>query len=198
MSTAILLSGGMDSISIAYWLRPEFALTIDYGQRSAVGEMRAATHVTQILGISHEVLRLDCSSLGSGDLAGTPPHPNAPVREWWPYRNQLLVTIGAMMGMKLGIRNLLIGSVKSDSIHADGTSTFYEAVNSLLALQEGEMHVLAPAIDLTTTELIRTSEIPLSLLAWAHSCHTGEFACGHCRGCQKHMNVTEELWNHAF
>ena len=28
---AILLSGGMDSIALAYWLRPEVASRLDYG-----------------------------------------------------------------------------------------------------------------------------------------------------------------------
>jgi len=32
---AILLSGGLDSIALAYWLRPQIAVTIDYGQRPA-------------------------------------------------------------------------------------------------------------------------------------------------------------------
>ena len=32
---ALLLSGGMDSIALAFWKRPEIAITIDYGQRAA-------------------------------------------------------------------------------------------------------------------------------------------------------------------
>ena len=83
---AILLSGGMDSIALAYWMNPEVAITLDYGQRAAEAEITAASQVANILGMEHHVLRIDCSSLGSGDLVGTTPIGNAPVSEWWPYR----------------------------------------------------------------------------------------------------------------
>ncbi len=36
--TAILLSGGMDSIALAYWKRPELAITINYGQKPFLAE----------------------------------------------------------------------------------------------------------------------------------------------------------------
>lgn len=39
---ALLLSGGMDSISVAFWKRPEIAISIDYGQRAAEAEITAA------------------------------------------------------------------------------------------------------------------------------------------------------------
>ena len=64
---AILLSGGMDSIALAYWLRPEIAITLDYGQRAAEAEIKAAAKVAGALGIEHSVISVDCSALGSGD-----------------------------------------------------------------------------------------------------------------------------------
>lgn len=48
---AILLSGGMDSIALAYWLRPEVAITLDYGQKAAEAEIAAAARVAQLLRI---------------------------------------------------------------------------------------------------------------------------------------------------
>jgi 7-cyano-7-deazaguanine synthase len=39
---AVLLSGGMDSIALACWQRPEFAITVDYGQRAAATEVAVA------------------------------------------------------------------------------------------------------------------------------------------------------------
>ena len=93
MTAAILLSGGIDSVALAFWQRPSFAITIDYGQRAAEAEIVAARQVSQELGINHEILRIDCSTIGSGDMAGAAPDAIAPVTEWWPYRNQLLVTL---------------------------------------------------------------------------------------------------------
>ncbi len=60
-------------------------------------------------------------------------------------------------------------------------------------MQEGGLKVEAPAIDLTSIELIKTAGISPSELAWAHSCHTSEYACGRCRGCNKHREVMVAL-----
>ena len=190
---AILLSGGMDSIALAYWMHPEVAITLDYGQRSAEAEITAASQVANILSMEHHVLRIDCSSLGSGDLVGTTPIGNAPVSEWWPYRNQMLVTLALMKAIQLGVCELMVGSVKTDAQHTDGTAAFYEQLSKLVLMQEGSIKVTAPAIEITTVELVKRSGIPENILMYAHSCHTSNHPCGRCHGCTKYMYVKEQL-----
>ncbi len=193
MSSVLLLSGGMDSIAVAHWLRPEFAVTVDYGQRSAEGEIRAASAVAGELGLTHFIETVNIRALGSGDLAGSPSLSIASIPEWWPFRNQFLLTIAGMRAAALNAERLLIGCVSSDSMHADGTAWFVESISRLMQLQEGAIAVDAPAIGMTTAQLIRTSKIPFELLAWAHSCHSSDFACGQCRGCRKHYSIYTEL-----
>jgi 7-cyano-7-deazaguanine synthase len=193
MKTGVLLSGGMDSIALTYWKRPQIAITIDYGQAPAAAEIRAAAETCRSLSIEHHVIRIDCSELGSGDLAKRAPLEIAPVSEWWPYRNQLLVTLGVMRGLSLNLECLLVGSVQTDSVHADGTAEFYTKIDDLVSLQEGRIKVQVPAIKMTSRELVKISGVPQPILAWAHSCHVGNFACGFCRGCRKHFTTVEEL-----
>lgn len=193
MTTALLLSGGMDSIAIAFWRRPAVAVTIDYGQLPAAAEVRAASAVCANLGIEHHIVRVDLGALGSGDLANREPLSIAPMSEWWPFRNQMLITLAAMRGMELGIRRLLIGTLRTDGRHADGTSEFVSAMDALLQCQEGAITLEAPAIGWTAADLIRTSGVPMEILAWAHSCHKANHACGCCNGCRKHYETLEEL-----
>jgi len=193
MSTALLLSGGMDSVAIAWWRRPEIAITIDYGQKPAAAEIQAAATVCLTLGIEHLILRADLASLGSGDMAGRPRLAEAPVPEWWPFRNQMLVTLAAMLGISKGVNRLLIGCLATDGAHVDGRKEFVQILDSLLAMQEGNLRLEAPAIEMTAVELIRASGVPPELLAWAHSCHVADQACGMCRGCQKHYETLEAL-----
>lgn len=193
MKTALLLSGGMDSVSIAYWKQPDLAITIDYGQKPAPGEIRAATSVCESLGIEHRVVRADIAKLGSGDLAGTEATEGAPASEWWPYRNQYLLTVAGMVCHAQSTKCLLIGALRTDGFHADGTEGFISAMNSVFSLQEGSLVLQAPAINLDAVELVHTSKIPFSLLSWAHSCHVAEHACGFCRGCRKHYETMEAL-----
>ena len=193
MKTALLLSGGMDSVSIARWQKPDIAITVDYGQLPAEAEIVAAGKVAELLSIEHEVIRVDCSALGSGDMAGTAPSPAAPVSEWWPFRNQLVLTLAGMAAVRLGAVRLLIGTLATDGQHADGRPDFIERISGLMSMQEGGMVVEAPAIGLDAVQLVRQSGIDQATLAWAHSCHTGNFACGRCRGCIKHFNTWKTL-----
>ena len=189
----LLLSGGMDSISIAWWKRPDIAISVDYGQRAAAAELEAAGAACRAIGIRHEIIRADCSSLGSGDMAGLPPVAAAPVPEWWPFRNQLVLTLAGIAAVRLGISNLMIGSLVTDGEHADGRPDFIEAISTLMSLQEGGITVTAPAISMTAVDLVRMSGVPREVLAWAHSCHISDFACGQCRGCVKHYKTWEAL-----
>jgi 7-cyano-7-deazaguanine synthase len=193
MSKAILLSGGIDSIALAYWHRPDIAITLNYGQSPAVAEIRASSVVAKELGIAHYILEIDCSSLGSGDLINQQALQVSPSSEWWPYRNQMLITLACMKGISLGITELMTASVRSDGFHKDGTSEFYQLINNLMMYQEGAIKVYSPCIDMTSVELVRRSSIPDSLLHWAHSCHTSNTPCGHCRGCNKYRQVMHEL-----
>lgn len=193
MKTALLLSGGMDSLCVAWWKRPDAAITIDYGQLPAAAEIKASQTICKKLGIDHHIIRIDCRSLGSGDLAGTSADNRAPASDWWPYRNQLLITIAAMRAIVLDVRHLLLGTVKSDCSHRDGSIEFVDVANTLLSLQEGSMTVEAPAIHLSTADLVRQSGVTEGALAWAHSCHKSNVACGNCRGCNKYFEVLEEI-----
>lgn len=181
-------------MAVAWWKRPQVAFTIDYGQNAAQAERMAAAQVCHEVGIEHHVIEVDCRSLGAGDMAGATASPVANTTEWWPYRNQLLVTLACMRAVSCGVNLLYMGTVRGDGIrHRDGLPEFFQRMNELVAFQEGSLSVQAPAIELTTEQLIRHTAVPPGLLAWSHSCHRGNVACGDCRGCSKHFRTYEEL-----
>lgn len=194
----LLLSGGMDSVAIAWWKRPDIAYTIDYGQRPSAGEIAASKAVCEALGIRQRIIAIDCSSLGSGDMAGNRPAEIAPVSEWWPFRNQLLITLAAMAAVTDGVSNLMLGALRTDELHADGRPAFIQAISRVLELQEGNLVVSAPAIEFDAPELIEASAIPHEILAWSHSCHTANSACGNCHGCRKHYHTWKSLGREPY
>jgi 7-cyano-7-deazaguanine synthase len=195
MSNAILLSGGIDSIALAYWKRPDFAFTVNYGQSPAVAEQEASMKVCEALGIEHIIIDADCSKLGSGDLLKSEALSIAPSSEWWPYRNQLLVTLACMKAIQLNVTNVLVGSVSSDGFHKDGTATFYSLLNSLVQFQEGSLVIEAPAVELSSVDLVLNSGVVPEILYYAHSCHKENIPCSHCRGCYKYIDVIQKLNN---
>lgn len=189
----LLLSGGLDSTALAYMCKPDIAFNINYGQRAAEAEKQAAKAVCDVVGIELVTINVDCSELGSGDLTGKSAIDLAPKSDWWPFRNQLLITLCAMKAVEFRCLKLLIGTVKSDQYHADGTPDFIININQLMSIQEGGVKVEAPAINMTAVELIKSSCIPFELLAWSHSCHKANVPCTNCRGCNKHYSTLNEL-----
>lgn len=193
MKTALLMSGGIDSSALAAWKRPDFCITVDYGQLAAEAEIYSSRSICAELNLTHDVIRADCRALGSGDLAGTAPLAEAPVPEWWPFRNQLLVTLAAIRCASLGASHIFIGAVKTDSYHQDGKEEFFRLLDATLTYQELNIRVSTPAINMSSVELVRASGMDDSILVLTHSCHTGRLACGRCRGCQKHFKIFQEL-----
>lgn len=184
----------MDSIALAYWKRPPIAITVDYGQLPALTEIRTSKIISDALNIEHYVIKVDCRELGCGDLLNQQSPDYSPSTEWWPYRNQLLVTLALMKGIQLKVNEIMVASVKSDGFHRDGTDKFYQLINNLSTYQEANIAVTAPCIDLTTSELITKANVPRDLLFWAHSCHKSNIACGNCRGCNKYSQVMNEVY----
>lgn len=191
--TALLLSGGIDSTAIAFWQRPELAIFIDYGQRAAIAEKEAASAVASSLGITFEPITIDASALGTGNMVGAQQIEAAKSPEWWPYRNQFLITVAAMKMISASKQNLLIGTVASDRLHGDGSELFVTAINAVLQAQEGHIKVIAPAINFSAVQLVQRSAVPETIIAWTHSCHTSNHPCGNCRGCDKRNEVLREL-----
>jgi 7-cyano-7-deazaguanine synthase len=192
MSRVLLLSGGMDSACIAGWQRPDQCLGIDYGQRAANAERRAGSAVAAHLNLPYTHIRVDASEVGGGMMARQPATIGS-TPEWWPYRNQLLLTIAASWAIARGHTEVLAGTVAGDGErHADGRQEFYDAVNALLAIQEGTVSVSAPAIHLTASALIEVSGIDDTTLGWTHSCHAGDVPCGRCPGCTKRAETLDK------
>lgn len=190
---ALLLSGGLDSSALAHWHRPEVCVTVDYGQRAAAGERAAARAICDALGLRHELVEADLSTLGSGSMASRPTAAGAAAPEFWPYRNQMLVTLAAMHMQPEGLREVLVGAVSTD-LHADSSAAFFRGLDRTMRAQEGHVRVKAPARRLSPAQLLRRSGLPRALVGLTFSCHVHEYACGQCGGCLKHREVIDEVF----
>lgn len=186
----LLLSGGVDSTALAATARPALAVYVDYGQRPAAAERRAARAVSAALGLELVEVALDLTGLGAGLLLDEDPSPHSPSPEWWPYRNQHLATAAASVALRRGLDRVLLATVAGDGDrHADGTPEFYDALDRLLRVQEGSVGVSAPAIAETTEDLLARSGLGEDVIGWTVSCHRSDLPCGDCPGCWKRTRV---------
>jgi len=117
----LLLSGGLDSAALAALRRPHTCLTVDYGQVSARGEFAASAAICAEIQLEHRTITVHAHELGSGLLAGEDrPADQSPSPEWWPFRNQMLVTFGAAWAVMHEHDVVTIGSVATDGERASG------------------------------------------------------------------------------
>jgi 7-cyano-7-deazaguanine synthase len=161
-------------------------VTVDYGQAAADAEIQAAASITKWLGVKHKVL-----TVAPYVDVGRPKGQTEAISIWWPFRNQLLVTLAAIATTELGASEIQIGLVKGD-IYKDCTAEFVRCMNRLLSAQERKIKLNAPARHLTTLSLLKNSSIPYDLLGITISCHVGNVPCGQCAGCSKSARVKRE------
>ena len=192
----LLLSGGIESTCLAFMRRPDVCLTVDYGQVVARSEIAAAKNIAGHLGLFHQILTVDLSDLGSGQLAGRPEIAQAPIPEFWPYRNQMLVTLAAMRFAGQDGLVISIGTAKGDEAHRDGTPQFVDKLGSILAMQEGGATLVAPAVNLESIDFLLKSNIDADLLDMTFSCFLADFPCGRCRGCVKNEYLRATYFEH--
>jgi 7-cyano-7-deazaguanine synthase len=186
-----LLSGGLDSSAIASWRRPEHCVFVDYGQRPARGEARSSAAVARALDLPLKTITVDLHDVGSGLMSRAPDGlAISPKVEWWPYRNQFLITLAAAYALKRGAEAVVIGTVREDGERfADGTQGFIELMIAVLGAQEGHINLIAPAARMTSADLITKSGIEDDVLGWTQSCHLSDLACGGCPGCRHRAEV---------
>lgn len=189
----LLFSGGIESTCLAYQLRPQILLTIDYGQKARIGEINRAAYLANKMQLEHVVITTDISAIGHGVLSETSVINGDFQPEYWPLRNQMLITFAAMKYAHTSIDEIVIGTVATDSVHPDGNMEFINKINCLLHVQNLNLTVSAPAANKTSLQLIEESKIPFDILGWTFSCHVSDIPCGQCSGCTKTIGIYKLL-----
>jgi len=214
----ILLSGGLDSAVALKWAvdhhQPRLALTLDYGQRAALREMKAARAMARRYHIHHQVISLDW--LGEAtDTALVRPEQPLPRPEslddredaqqsaravWVPNRNGLFVNLAACLAEAQQLSLIVAGfNAEEAAAFPDNSPQFVAATNA--ALQWSTLShptLVSPTLSLTKVGVVRLGrEIAAPLdLVWA--CYTGEerhcWACESCRRLQRAL-LAAHAWD---
>ena len=170
----VLLSGGIDSMACAYFLRGrEFevrGLFIDYRHAAAKRERRAAEKVAARLGVHLDIASLSLPpSFGVGEIAG---------------RNGLFA-LAALMGGPRDSQLISMG-IHAGTPYYDCSVAFAERIDALLQeYTAGRTRFFAPFLNWAKPEIYeycRTQKLDLSR---TYSCETGASPpCGLCMSCK--------------
>jgi 7-cyano-7-deazaguanine synthase len=198
----LLLSGGLDSATLAAWLRhnhpgePITAYTFLYGQKHAV-ELEAARAVASFYGLPHVIRELEPirgsaltdegTAMPEGrDLAG----PTGVAPTYVPARNLFFLAQVATLRDAEGPATIWLGVHNDDRTgYPDCRPEFIKAADEAVRLgtQYG-LRVQAPFARMSKAEIVSWGlqhAVPYGL---THSCYQGrQPACGVCDTCQSRL-----------
>lgn len=204
----VLLSGGLDSATVAAWAQARsfdvIGLSIDYGQRHRV-ELDAAKAIASHLGLAdHVVLRVDLAAFGGSALtdAAIPVPRDRPEEAlaaeipttYVPARNTVFLSLALALAEARGATAIGLGVNAIDySGYPDCRPEFLDAFRHLAALAtkagvEGHApEIVAPLVDLTKAEIVALG-VELGLdQGLTTSCYDPDASgrpCGHCDSCR--------------
>lgn len=198
MKVVVLVSGGMDSVTALHAAAREHevvaGLSFDYGSKHNHRELPfAAWHCDQ-LGAKHEIVRLDfIDRLFQSDLlksGGEIPEGHYEAENMKqtvvPFRNGILLAIGAGYAESVGAGGLVIAAHSGDhAIYPDCRESFMEPMAR--AIREGTyagIEILRPFIDLRKEGIAAVGAGLGVDFARTWSCYKGgDRHCGKCGTC---------------
>lgn len=198
----IVLSGGMDSVTLLYDMKERIALAVsfDYGSNHNTRELSFAALHCERLGIRHIVIKLGFMQdyFKSSLLEGSDAIPEGLYEDdnmrstVVPFRNGIMLSIAAGLAESNGLKYLLIANHGGDhAIYPDCRPEFIKAMSA--ATHAGTypgVEVLAPYTNITKGEIaLRGKSLGIDY-AETWSCYKGgDHHCGKCGTCIERLEA---------
>ena len=201
----IILSGGMDSVTLLYeqQARIALAITFDYGSNHNQREALYAKKHCQQLGIAHLLIPLDFMSryFKSSLLEGADAIPEGNYDDSnmkstvVPFRNGIMLSIACGIAESRGLTKVLIANHFGDhSIYPDCRSEFIRPMSE--AMRAGTyigVEILAPYTGISKTDIAIIGKRLGIDYSQTYSCYKGgERHCGKCGTCMERKQALRE------
>lgn len=202
-TTVAIVSGGMDSVTLAYWLHARgdtlHLLSFDYGQRHGGPELACARRAASLLGARHDVIDLSAirNLIGSSSLTSDQAVPDGHYAEQSmkatvvPNRNMMMLSLAASVAISEGARSIATGVHGGDHfIYPDCRPEFVQACSAAVLIGNtgfstpGFIGIEAPFV--THDKAWIASEGDRLGVPWGDtwSCYKGgRIHCGRCGTC---------------
>lgn len=194
--SVIVLSGGMDSVTLLHDYRPRIALavTFDYGSNHNAREIECARRQCEALGIEHLVIPLSFmgqyfeSSLLSGADSIPEGHYAADNMKSTvvPFRNGIMLAVAAGLAESRKLKHVLLANHGGDhTIYPDCRPEFAKAMSDAIAAGTFDgITLLAPYTNITKSDIAAIGKKIGVDYSNTYSCYKGgEHHCGRCGTC---------------
>ncbi|MCF2636741.1 MULTISPECIES: 7-cyano-7-deazaguanine synthase QueC [Prevotella] len=200
--SVLIVSGGMDSITMLYEYKERIALGIsfDYGSNHNAREIPFAAMHCERLGIKHIVINLGFMHqyFKSSLLEGAEAIPEGNYDEEnmkstvVPFRNGIMLSIAAGVAESNGLKYVMMANHGGDhTIYPDCRPEFVSAMSEATRLGTYPgIEVLAPYTGITKSDIARHGKALGIDYAETWSCYKGgEHHCGKCGTCRERIEA---------
>lgn len=200
--SVLIVSGGMDSITMLYEYKERIALGIsfDYGSNHNARELPFAAMHCERLGIKHIVINLGFMHqyFKSSLLEGADAIPEGNYDEEnmkstvVPFRNGIMLSIAAGVAESNGLKYVMMANHGGDhTIYPDCRPEFVSAMSEATRLGTYPgIEVLAPYTGITKSDIARHGKALGIDYAETWSCYKGgEHHCGKCGTCRERIEA---------
>lgn len=200
----IVLSGGMDSVTLLHDRKSRIALavTFDYGSNHNAREIECARWQCELLGIEHIVIPLSFMGeyFSSSLLSGADAIPEGHYADdnmkstVVPFRNGIMLAVAAGLAESMELKKVMIANHSGDhAIYPDCRPEFVRSMGA--AISDGtyeHLELLAPYTDMTKGEIaLRGKNLGVDY-SHTYSCYKGgEHHCGKCGTCVERREALE-------
>ena len=203
MKAVVILSGGPDSVTVAYWAKAQgydvTAITFDYGQK-AQHEIEIAAEIAEGLGIEHKIVDLSNLSMIYEGVTSLVDKSIDVTSEFTdpiivPFRNGVFMAVTVAYADGVGANHIFYGAHGSDEpFYPDCRREFYEAFQKAAQLgTEKPIEISSPFSDLEKSGIIKAAVelgVPLEK-TW--SCYlNGPVHCGACESCHNRQKAFKD------
>ena len=201
----IVLSGGMDSVTLLYEYQDSLALAVsfDYGSKHNARELPFARLHCERLGIEH--LTIPLSFIGqyfrSALLEGGGAIPKGSYDEEnmaatvVPFRNGIMLSIAAGLAESRGLTKVYLANHFGDhAIYPDCRASFIRPMHeAILQGTSNAVEVTAPYTDISKGDIARHGKLLGINYAETWSCYEGgDLQCGSCATCIERREAMQE------
>ena len=201
----IILSGGMDSVTLLHYRKERIALAVsfDCGSNHNAREIDCARKQCEILGIEHLVISLEFMGkyFKSSLLEGADKIPEGHYADdnmkstVVPFRNGIMLSIACGLAESRGLLHVMMANHGGDhAIYPDCRPEFVESMSD--AMRSGTydgVDILAEFTNITKSDIARLGKTLGVDYSMTYSCYKGgEKHCGKCGTCVERKEAMAE------
>jgi len=205
-SALVLLSGGMDSTTLLYYVKKTLLYTkvetigFDYSQRHKI-ELEYAKKIAKKVKVPFRIIKIDLRQFGGSPLTSETEVPRMKDDKQHltvvPARNSIFLSLATAYAEVKGLQDIFIGATIDDfKSYPDCRSQFISLISKALSAGNNIRGVYAPFANLSKFDVVSKGKVLQVPYVLTYSCYEGlAKPCNQCDACVERNKVLQKIYD---